>query len=83
MLRSSGAANLPSPPTPTSQSVFPAAKKSGATSVLQSVRFIGSNMEVQILTCSLEYIKIGFMEHILNFCCFFNSLRNRRPLSLP
>ncbi|XP_052551813.1 MAPK/MAK/MRK overlapping kinase isoform X2 [Tympanuchus pallidicinctus] len=83
MLRPSGAANLPSLPTPTSQSVFPAAKKSGATSVLQSVRFIGSNMEVQILTCSLMYNKIGFMEHILNFCCFFNSLRNRRPFSLP
>lgn len=61
MLSPSAAANLPSPPTPSSHSVFPAAKESGETSVLQSIRFIGSNLEVQILTCLLKYNnKIGF-----------------------
>ncbi|XP_021256915.1 MAPK/MAK/MRK overlapping kinase isoform X5 [Numida meleagris] len=45
ILSPSAAANLPPPPTPTPHSVFPAAKESGETSVLQSVRFIGSNIE--------------------------------------
>ncbi|XP_021256908.1 MAPK/MAK/MRK overlapping kinase isoform X2 [Numida meleagris] len=47
ILSPSAAANLPPPPTPTPHSVFPAAKESGETSVLQSVRFIGSNIEAE------------------------------------
>uniref|UniRef100_G1NKX4 MAPK/MAK/MRK overlapping kinase n=1 Tax=Meleagris gallopavo TaxID=9103 RepID=G1NKX4_MELGA len=65
MLRPSGAANLPSPPTPTSHSVFPAAKKSGATSVLQSVRFIGSNMKSEkqkTLKSSLKHYHLPAIE---------------------
>ncbi|XP_031448836.1 MAPK/MAK/MRK overlapping kinase isoform X2 [Phasianus colchicus] len=65
MLRPSGAANLPSLPTPTSHSVFPAAKESGETSVLQSARFIGSNMESEkqkTLKSSLKHYHLPAIE---------------------
>lgn len=45
-LNFSGVAKLTSCPTPTLHSVFRGCKEGGGTPVFQSVRFIGSNIEV-------------------------------------
>ncbi|XP_065605825.1 MAPK/MAK/MRK overlapping kinase [Cyrtonyx montezumae] len=66
MLRPPGAANLPCPPTAcTSHSVFPAAKESGETSVLQSVPFIGPSTKSEkqkTLKSSLKHYHLPAIE---------------------
>ncbi|NXJ05852.1 MOK kinase, partial [Odontophorus gujanensis] len=66
MLSPPGAAKLPCPPTPyTSHSVFPAAKESGETSVLQSVPFIGPSTKSEkqkTLKSSLKHYHLPAIE---------------------
>uniref|UniRef100_A0A8C3I338 MOK protein kinase n=1 Tax=Chrysemys picta bellii TaxID=8478 RepID=A0A8C3I338_CHRPI len=85
-LNVSGVTKLTSYPSPTFHSVFTTPATNGEVPVLQPIKYIGTNHKVVNFNLLIQLYTANkykcITHHISNLYPFFNSLKNRRNLSL-